>query len=90
MGRRKVVCDYAGNELRKDDLINYGTRVGNTVRMADGIIEKVTARVIGGRLRPTLIVRPTGVESGFVKRRSLRREEVETTHVRWIASGVGE
>lgn len=87
MSRRHTVCDMAGNELYAGDLICHSARQGNTVRMSDFVIEKVTTRLIGGRIRPTLVVRPTGVESGFIKRRSMRREEIETTHVRLVTPG---
>ncbi|WP_205519291.1 hypothetical protein [Streptomyces olivoreticuli] len=52
--------------------------------MADAIVDKVTTRLVDGRLRPMLRVRPTGTESGFAKRRSLRREWITAEHVRLI------
>lgn len=56
--------------------------------MTDAIVDKVTARLVDGRLRGMLRVRPTGVESGFSKRRSLRREWISSEHVRLILPGV--
>jgi hypothetical protein len=56
--------------------------------MTDAVIEKVTAVLEGGRLRPMLRVRPTGTESGFTARRSMRAEWISAEHVRLIAPGV--
>ncbi|QDY79805.1 hypothetical protein FQU76_28390 [Streptomyces qinzhouensis] len=88
MGKRGVISDYAGEELYRGDLISYSARQGNRVRQADGIILKSTTRLVDGRLRAMLLVQPTGVESGFVKRRSLRKEWVSTEHVRLITPDV--
>ncbi len=84
MGKRGVVADYGGEELYRGDLVAYAARQGNRVRMADAIVDKVTTRLVDGRLRPMLRVRPTGTESGFAKRRSLRREWITAEHVRLI------
>ncbi|MEU5160447.1 hypothetical protein AB0G74_12660 [Streptomyces sp. NPDC020875] len=84
MGKRGVVTDYGSEELYPGDLIAYAARQGNRVRLADAVVEKVTTRFVDGRLRPMLRVRPTGIESGFVKRRSLRSEWISAEHVRLI------
>ena len=84
MSRRRTVCDYAGNELYPGDLINYPTRQGNRVRATDAIILAVKTKRLSGRVVPFLEVRPTGFDSGFVPRRSLRREEIGTEHVRLV------
>lgn len=84
MGKRGVVTDYAGEELYPGDLVAYAARQGNRVRLADALVRRVTARIEGGRLRPMLLVRPTGIESGFTKRRSLRSEWISAEHVRLI------
>ncbi|MGY1440136.1 hypothetical protein [Streptomyces reniochalinae] len=74
MGKRGVITDYAGEELYPGDLVCYAARQGNRVRMSDAVVVKVTTRLEGGRLRPMLKVQPTGTESGFTKRRSMRQE----------------
>lgn len=86
MSVRKTVCDYAGNELHVGDLINYPSRTGNRVRSADGMIVKITTEVapVTKRILPVLWVQPTGVESGFVKRRSPRLVPVGTEHARLV------
>jgi hypothetical protein len=84
MGKRGVVTDYAGAELYAGDLINYAARQANRVRLADAIVLKVTARMEGGRLRPMLLVQPTGIESGFTARRSPRKVWISAEHVRLI------
>ncbi|MCW7984074.1 hypothetical protein XF35_01690 [Streptomyces platensis subsp. clarensis] len=87
MSKRNTVCDYAGNELYANDMVNYASRTGNRVRVADAIVVKVTAKKVDGRLVPMLLVRPTGHESGFVKRRSLRAEWISAEHVRLVEPG---
>ncbi|MDT0267967.1 hypothetical protein RM844_16935 [Streptomyces sp. DSM 44915] len=79
-----MVTDYAGEELYPGDLVAYATRQGNRVRLSDAIILDVTTFLVDGRLRPMLKVQPTGTESGFVKRRSLRSEWISAEHVRLV------
>ncbi|MEU3060638.1 hypothetical protein [Streptomyces subrutilus] len=88
MGKRGVITDYAGEELYPGDLVAYAARQGNRVRLADAVVKRVTARIESGRLRPMLLVRPTGTESGFTKRRSLRAEWISAEHVRLIVPDV--
>lgn len=88
LGKRGVVSDYAGEGLYAGDLISYAARAGNRVRMSDAVIRKVTARFVGGRLRPMLLVQPTGVESGFAKRKTMREQWIAAEHVRLIHAGV--
>jgi hypothetical protein len=88
MGKRGVITDYAGEELYRGDLVAYSARQGNRVRMSDAVVMDVTAVLEGGRLRPMLRVKPTGTESGFTKRRSLRAEWISAEHVRLIEPGV--
>lgn len=87
MGKRGVVTDYAGEELYPGDLIAYGTRQGNRVRVSDAIILDVTTVLLDGRLRPMLKVQPTGTESGFTRRRSLRTEWIGAEHSRLVIPG---
>lgn len=88
MTKRTTICDYAGNELRKNDLINYPSRTGNRVRAADAIILRTyVVRGPLGRLVPMLKVAPTGCESSFVKRLSMREEHIGAEHVRLITPG---
>ena len=90
MAKRGVVTDYAGDELYPGDLINYAARQANRVRTTDAIVLKVTAVLAKGRLIPMLKVKPTGVESGFTARKSLRAEWIGAEHVRLITPGVAE
>jgi hypothetical protein len=87
MGKRGVITDYAGEELYAGDLVTYAARQANRVRMTDARVEKVTARLEKGRLRPMLKVRPTGTESGFTARRSMRSTWISAEHVRLISPG---
>ncbi|WP_282793690.1 hypothetical protein [Streptomyces sp. CC224B] len=87
MAKRGVITDYTGEELYRGDLICYATRQGNRVRLTDALIVKATAKLVDGRLRPMLKVRPTGSESGFAKRRSMRAEWIGAEHARLIMPG---
>lgn len=88
MGKRGLVTDYGGEELYRGDLVAYAARNGNRVRLADAIVQRVTTRMVDGRLRPMLLVKPTGTESGFAKRRSLRCEWISSEHVRLVIPDV--
>ncbi|MEU9047239.1 MULTISPECIES: hypothetical protein [unclassified Kitasatospora] len=90
MGKRGVIVDYAGEELHPGDLIAYAARQGNRVRLADAIVERVTTKLVDGRLRPMLLVRPTGTESGFTRRKSLRAEWISSEHVRLVLPDVAD
>jgi len=92
MGKRGVVTDYGGNELHEGDLIAYGARQGNRVRLADAVVLEATAKRtkvegVGYVLIPVLRVQPTGVESGFVKRKSPAPQWITTEHVRLLIAG---
>lgn len=84
MGKRGVITDYAGEELYPGDLINYAARQGNRVRVSDALILKATAKLVDGRLRPMLKVQPTGTESGFAKRKTMRPEWISAEHTRLV------
>jgi hypothetical protein len=94
VGKRGVVTDYSGNELYEGDLVAYAARSGNRVRMADAIILPggVTTRLVdvpdvGKVLMPVLHVQPTGVESGFAKRRTATPQWITAEHVRLVIAG---
>jgi hypothetical protein len=70
--------------------VAYAVRHGNRVRLTDAIVHKVTARKVGGRLRPMLLLKPTGEESGFTRRKSARAVWVAAEHVRLINPGVAD
>ena len=84
MSKRGVVTDIGGEELYADDIIVYATRQANRVRLTEAKIIDVTAVLVKGRLLPMLKVKPTGVESGFTKRRSMRSLWITTEHVRLV------
>lgn len=89
MSKRGVVTDYAGNELYKGDLVAYAARNGNRVRQADAVVLEVSTRLtavedVGNVLVPVLRVQPTGVESGFAKRRTGKPQWITAEHVRLV------
>ena len=91
MAKRGVVTDYAGNELHPGDLVAYSARNGNRVRMADAVVLEATAKQaqvegVGRVLVPVLKIQPTGIESGFVKRKTAAPQWITTEHVRLIAA----
>lgn len=87
MSKRGQITDYAGDEIYAGDLVAYAARRGNMVRMTDALVLKATGKLVGGKVRPMLKVQPTGDESGFVKRKTLRSEWIEVDHVRLITPG---
>lgn len=89
MAERGSVTDYAGEELFPGDLIAYAARHGTRVRMTDARIEKVLIVREGTHVVPVLKVKPTGSESGFKARKTLRTEWIYAEHVRLIRSGTG-
>lgn len=78
------VCDFLGNELRAGDVITYSSRRGNGVRVSEAVIESIKAPVIGGRLSPRLVVRPTGRDSGWRGRRTLTRQWISLETVVFV------
>jgi hypothetical protein len=86
MGKRGVVTDYAGEELYAGDLVSFAARHGNRVRMSDALVVDVTTKNVGGRLLPTLLVQPLGVDSGWGlgARKTLRPVEISAEHVRLV------
>lgn len=87
MSKQGTVCDYAGEPLYVGDLIVYAARRGNRVRMTDAEVLRITARKADGRLRPMLLVAPTGDESGFSRRKSHRAVWISAEHVRLLEPG---
>lgn len=88
MSKRGTVTDYAGEALYSGDLINYASRRENGVRASDAIVRKIYFVRVEGRKFPMLRVQPTGTDSGFEPRKSLRVEHVAATHVRLLRSNV--
>lgn len=84
MAKRGVVTDYAGEELHPGDLITYSARESNRVRSADAWLLKIHIEKFKGRCIPFLLVQPTGSESGFARRRSMRKLTISAEHVRLI------
>jgi hypothetical protein len=88
MAKTGTVNDYAGEELYPGDLVAYATRHANRVRMSDALVCKVTARKVAGKLRPMLLVLPTGEDSGYGlgARKTRRKVWVGAEHVRLVAT----
>jgi hypothetical protein len=84
MGKRGTITDYGGDEIYAGDLVAYATRRGNGVRLSDAIVQRVTTKRALGRVIPYLLVRPTGNESGFVRRKTQRAVWVAAEHVRLV------
>lgn len=84
MGKRGTVTDYGGDEIYEGDLVAYATRRGNGVRLSDAVVQRVTTRTAFGRVVPFLLLKPTGNESGFVRRKTQRAVWVAANHVRLV------
>ncbi|MEV3856084.1 hypothetical protein AB0J38_17385 [Streptomyces sp. NPDC050095] len=81
MSKRGHIHDFTGAPILAGDTVVYATRQGNRVRMTEAVVIKTTSALLGGRVVPLLKVKPTGQESGFVRRRSLRVETIAAEHV---------
>ncbi|MFD9813970.1 hypothetical protein [Streptomyces sp. NPDC059080] len=81
MSKRGAIHDFTGAPIISGDTVVYATRQANRVRMTEAVVIKTTSAILGGRVVPMLKVKPTGQESGFVRRRSLRLETIAAEHV---------
>ena len=81
MAKRGHIHDFTGAEIRDGDTIVYAARRGNGVRMTEATVLETYTEQFKGRTIPMLKVRPTGRESGFVKRTVIRTETVVAEHV---------
>jgi hypothetical protein len=86
MAKRGTITDYSGEPIRPGDLIAYACRESNRVRMADAYVLDTKTEKFKGRLIPFLLVKPTGAESGFTRRKSMRSVWIVVEHVRLIES----
>jgi hypothetical protein len=89
MGKRGVVCDYAGEELHAGDLVCFSARHGNRVRLSDAIVLDATAKRTELGLIPMLRLQPTGQDSGWAlgARKTLNPVDIRAEHVRLIRAG---
>jgi hypothetical protein len=60
--------------------------------MADAVVLEATAKQaqvegVGRVLVPVLRIQPTGIESGFVKRKTAAPQWITTEHVRLVTAG---
>lgn len=87
MAKRGIVTDYAGEGLAPGDLITYCARESNRVRSADAWVLRVYIEKFKGRCIPFLLIQVTGAESGFSRRKSMRKLTIGVEHVRLIEPG---
>lgn len=80
MGKRGNIHDFTGAEVREGDTIVYAARRGNLVRVTEAVVLRVYTEKYKGRVFPMLAVKPTGNESGFVKRASFAIQHVAAEH----------
>ncbi|MGW1376463.1 hypothetical protein ACWD6P_19635 [Streptomyces sp. NPDC002446] len=81
MAKRGHIHDFTGQEIREGDTLVYAARRGYGVRMVEATVQRTYTEQYKGRTIPTLKVKPTGNESGFVKRSTFRVETVAAEHV---------
>ncbi|WP_172384876.1 hypothetical protein [Streptomyces sp. MNP-20] len=81
MGKRGHIHDFTGAEIREGDTVVYAARRGNGVRMTEAVVLDTYTERFKGRTIPMLHVRPTGRESGFVKRSTARPARIVADHV---------
>ncbi|MER6051034.1 hypothetical protein ABT168_26880 [Streptomyces sp. NPDC001793] len=76
MAKRGHIHDFTGQEIREGDTLVYAARRGNSVRMVEAAVLRTYTENHKGRILPMLKVKPTGNESGWVKRSTFRVETV--------------
>ncbi|AKA05558.1 hypothetical protein SAZ_26260 [Streptomyces noursei ZPM] len=81
MAKRGHIHDFTGQEIREGDTLVYAARRGNSVRMVEAVVLRTYTENYKGRVLPMLKVKPTGNESGWVKRATFRVETVAAEHV---------
>ncbi|MGW1837097.1 hypothetical protein [Streptomyces sp. NPDC002067] len=81
MATRGHIHDFTGAEIREGDTLVYAARRGNGVRMVEAVVKRTYTEQYKGRTIPMLKVKPTGNESGFIKRLTFRVETVAAEHV---------
>ncbi|MEV7467179.1 hypothetical protein AB0O20_11860 [Streptomyces kronopolitis] len=80
MGKRGNIHDFTGQEVREGDTIVYSARRGNGVRMTEAVVIRTYTEKYKGRVIPMMKVRPTGNESGFVKRSTFAVQSIVAEH----------
>ena len=78
---KSPATDISGVPITKGALIVYAARHNNRVRLAEAEVTDVYTERYKGRVIPFLKVQPTGNESGFVKRATMREITITTEHV---------
>lgn len=81
MSVRGTITDLMGREIYKQDLVAYPSRQGNRVRQTIAVVRRTYVKKLDGRLYPMVEVQPTGIDSGFTSRRTLRAEHVSSEHM---------
>ncbi|MCQ6554756.1 hypothetical protein NPS70_16345 [Streptomyces sp. C10-9-1] len=80
MGRDRLT-DFTGAEIRPGVVVAYPSRRGNRVRNSEAVVLETLTDRRTGRVVPMLKVRPTGRDSGFVARKTLKVQTVSAEHV---------
>lgn len=80
MGKARLT-DFTGAEIRAGRIVAYPTRQGNRVRNSEAVVLETRTNRSSGRVTPMLRVKPTGRDSGFIARRTLREEIISAEHV---------
>jgi hypothetical protein len=75
------LTDFTGAEIRPGRLIAYPTRQGNVVRNTEAVVLERLSNKKTGRIVPMLKVQPTGRDSGFIARSTLKPQTIAATHV---------
>lgn len=84
------LTDFTGAEIRPGSVIAYPTRQGNRVRTTEAVVLETMSDKTTGRVVPMLKVRPTGRDSGFIARKTLKAQKVSAEHVVVIGETEGE
>jgi hypothetical protein len=79
MGKSRLT-DFTGQEIRPGAVGVYPSRQGNRVRNSEAVVLETKSSRAGGRVRPILVVQPTGRDSGFIQRKTRRTVRVSSEH----------
>ncbi|MER7922147.1 hypothetical protein ABTY96_03250 [Streptomyces sp. NPDC096057] len=89
MGKARLT-DFTGAEIRPGVVIAYPTRQGNVVRNSEAVVLATMSDRSTGRIVPMLKVQPTGRDSGFIARKTMKVQKVSAEHVVVIVDNKGE
>lgn len=78
---KTYLTDFTGAVIQPGATVVYASRRGNRVRMSEATVIETFSDHSAGRVTPKLRVKPTGRDTGFVRRQTGRTVIVGAEHV---------